>query len=602
MVDDVCVVLCVGLVEGETRSPIDSLQDGKEKSVESSASAEVLANETSVAESAAVSQATQESKEESKKDAVTSEETSQKAQSKPQEEAEPSASKPVRKTPEYVSLYNQAKSEFNSEKYEEALVHFDQAIEASPSSNPQMKTLIYSRASCLKKLNRLDESIAAYSKCIELDPKYTRAYKARGSLYQSQHELEEAIRDFSFAYLLDTVNAGDIQPTSDSFDTVIQELADRHAKEEVDRRSTSDFHFSLPSKQFLSFYFSTFLSEKSTQYNTVGLTEEECTERITHHSSVDALTLGDLYLIRGGIRKARAAYVDAYDDFCAASEEANHCSDLRHALLEKATFVYLSGDARRALPLFSSLVEQGMSEVNLHVKYASCLLELEDDRNKAIFDEAVDRFPQECDAWFHRGQMRLIGGDVDGAKEDLLHVVQMNKSHAMAYVHLAFAFAQEQRFDSAIDNMKHAVACGKVHAAVWVHYGELLNMMSCITEAESKFRKAVEVDPQWPYSYVNLAMVELQARNDYLKAFEYLDKATKIDGSCVTAFLQKAQLHMLMQENDAAKEELKKALEQCRALTDLKQVCGMEISLQFQVEALEKYQKIIKAEGHSDVC
>lgn len=59
---------------------------------------------------------------------------------------------PAKKSTGFVELYNGAKKLFNAQKYDEALVQFNKAIEASPANNSQMKTLIYSRASCLKKL------------------------------------------------------------------------------------------------------------------------------------------------------------------------------------------------------------------------------------------------------------------------------------------------------------------------------------------------------------------------------------------------------------------------------------------------------------------
>ena len=232
-----------------------------------------------------------------------------------------------------------------------------------------------------------------------------------------------------------------------------------------------------------------------------------------------------------------------------------------------------------------------MREVNLLVKFASCLLELGDEtRAHALFDEAVSANPKEVDAWFHRGQMRLIEGDLKRAKEDLQRVAKLNPNHEMAFVQLGFCFAQEQRFDMAIENMKRAVSCQDCPAAVFVHYGEMMNMMTRLGEAEELFKLAFEKDRTWPYSYVNLATLELQARNDYLKAFEYLEKAIQVDGTCVAAFVQRAQLYMLMQENAKASEDLEKAMAQCRTSSDLKQVCGMKISLQFQTEALEKFQ------------
>lgn len=513
-----------------------------------------------------------------------------------QSEVKPSEKKPARKTPEWVSLYNKAKAEFNAGKYEEALSLFTQAIDSSPAGNPQLKTLLYSRASCLKKLNRVEESIREYTKCIDLDPKYRRAYLARAGLYKAQDDLESSLRDFSFEYLLETIEAGDLQPTPQDFEAVVQELAARHCQAELERRYASSFAFSLPSAQFMALYFLTLRSERAAQYNALGLSEEELSQRIA--AGGGGAALGDLFLMRGGLRKSRGDFQAAFEDFCEAAKEEAGCSDRSHALLEKATFLTLSGDQRAARAIFEALFEAGLREVNLLVKLASCLLELgEEARAHALFDEAVAAFPKEVDAWFHRGQMRLLEGDLKSAREDLQRVCKLNPNHEMAFVQLAFCYAQEQRFEPAIESMKRAVSCQDCPAAVWVHYGELMNMMARLGEAEELFKRAIEKDKTWPYSYVNLATLELQARNDYLKAFEYLGKAIQVDASCVAAFVQRAQLYMLMQENEKASEDLERAMAQCRTSSDLKQVCGMKISLRFQTEALEKYQQLTKAEA-----
>ena len=62
---------------------------------------------------------------------------------------------PTKKSPSFVELYNSAKKLFNAQKYDEALDQFGKAIEASPENNSQMKTLVYSHASCLRKLVRV---------------------------------------------------------------------------------------------------------------------------------------------------------------------------------------------------------------------------------------------------------------------------------------------------------------------------------------------------------------------------------------------------------------------------------------------------------------
>lgn len=149
----------------------------------------------------------------------------------------------------------------------------------------------------------------------------------------------------------------------------------------------------------------------------------------------------------------------------------------------------------------------------------------------------------------------------------------------------------------AIQNIKRAIACGVNKAQVQNHYGEILMSLSQFNEAEAAFKKALEFDVRWPYTYVNLATLVLQTKQDCLSASNYLKKAIKIDPSCVNAMLQLAQLHTLLQEFDESVSILKNALEQAITENDVKQVCSMMIGMEYQMQALEHYQQLLKNEG-----
>lgn len=336
------------------------------------------------------------------------------------EKVEKPVEQPVKKSSEFVEYYNAAKSLFNAQDYENALINFDKSIESSPKNNSQMKTLIYSRASCLKKLNRMEESLEAYNRCIELDPKYVRAYRARCGVYKMMNNPEKAMEDISFAYLLETIAKGDMIPAFDETEELINALAAKKAREEMDRRyDDASYVRHLPNSRFVSFYFDTLMSEKMTEYNTSKLSMDELKERIDKYSkeSEKEYTLGDLYLMYGGELKAKARYDDALVAFTEACKEENECKDLFSARLEKATLINLTGNNREAVKIYEELYNdpEKKSNVNLLVKYASCLLELGDDKYHAIFDEAVELNPSSVDGYFHRGQLLFIENDIPRA-------------------------------------------------------------------------------------------------------------------------------------------------------------------------------------------
>ena len=223
------------------------------------------------------------------------------------------------------------------------------------------------------------------------------------------------MHDFSYCYLLDTLTQGDIQPTPDGMETAIQALAKKDVEKEQERRRTdSTFVASLPSKQFLAFYFSTLVSEKSDVYNSEHLSLEELTRRIEHYPEEnEQKSKGDLLLMRGGQYKSQQMYNEAFEDFKQAVEPENGCTQLGVAQLEKATFLSLCGDVNASCPILKSLYESGDRSVNMLVKYASCLLELGDEKHREIFDEAVSCNPNESDGYFHRGQMYFLEGTTE---------------------------------------------------------------------------------------------------------------------------------------------------------------------------------------------
>ena len=112
--------------------------------------------------------------------------------------------------------------------------------------------------------------------------------------------------DFSYCYLLDIVSQGDMQPTPEGMDALIQVLGKKDVEKEMERRRTDPTYVpTLPSKQFIAFYFSTVLSEKSDAYNPDHLSIEELTRRIEHFPEEgETKTKGDLYLMRGGQLKS----------------------------------------------------------------------------------------------------------------------------------------------------------------------------------------------------------------------------------------------------------------------------------------------------------
>ena len=145
-----------------------------------------------------------------------------------------------------------------------------------------------------------------------------------------------------------------------------------------------------------------------------------------------------------------------------------------------------------------------------------------------------------------------------------------------------------------MESIKKAQKCNGNKAQVLNHSGEMYMGMGRVQEAEEFFKKAEKEDKRWAYSYINHAILVLQINQDFIECAKLLDRAIAVDPSCVTAYLQKAQLHMLLQEWDNAKEALENGLKEARTSTDLHQVYAMKETVKYQLEATEKYSASLK--------
>ena len=236
---------------------------------------------------------------------------------------------------------------------------------------------------------------------------------------------EKALHDLTMVSLLEASSQSIPERVQQLLSQLETSVGSRLARVELARRARDgDFvtfyrfsHFQKlppPTKAACISRLAFYTSERSDAYNPDHLSIEELTRRIEHYPEEgEKKTKGDLLLMRGGQLKSEKRYNEAFEDFKQAADATNACSDLAAATLEKATFLNLCGDVSGARPLFESLYTEGDRSVNLLVKYASCLLELEDEKHKAVFDEAVTCNPTASDGYFHRGQMYFLENNVE---------------------------------------------------------------------------------------------------------------------------------------------------------------------------------------------
>ncbi|WGK68225.1 tetratricopeptide repeat protein [Candidatus Haliotispira prima] len=103
-----------------------------------------------------------------------------------------------------AKLYNNRGGLYKEQaKPEEALAHFNKAIELDPNN----ANTHYNRGISYYEQGNRELALAHFNKVIELDPKHANAYNSRGNLYKVQGKDKEALIDYNKAIELDPKHA-----------------------------------------------------------------------------------------------------------------------------------------------------------------------------------------------------------------------------------------------------------------------------------------------------------------------------------------------------------------------------------------------------------
>ncbi|XP_076350616.1 dnaJ homolog subfamily C member 7-like isoform X3 [Tachypleus tridentatus] len=89
---------------------------------------------------------------------------------------------------------------FKKGNYEDAYVIYTEALNTDINNVKSNSILYFNRAAVCLKMNRINEAVEDYSKAIQLDKEYVKAYLRRAKCYMDTHKYEEAVRDFETLY------------------------------------------------------------------------------------------------------------------------------------------------------------------------------------------------------------------------------------------------------------------------------------------------------------------------------------------------------------------------------------------------------------------
>ncbi|KAJ8034613.1 Mitochondrial import receptor subunit TOM70 [Holothuria leucospilota] len=465
---------------------------------------------------------------------------------------------------------------FKAQQYEKAIKFYTEAIEISPPENKQdLSTFFQNRAAAQEQLKNYKEVIEDCSKALDLNPKYVKALFRRAKAYEMVEEKMKCLEDTTAVCILEGFGH---QQGMFLADKMLKELGKEKAHQTYKERKPS-----LPSGQFIRSYFSSFSNDGITSNSDAYVSEGEPSS---------------------GFLKAVKAFHDgeyaAITDLC--TEEIDSDGQyLPHALLMRASFLLLKGQAALAKPDLDRLIAMEDSDKKLranalikkgsmHMQEGNALDAMD------VFAAAVRIDPDNADIYHHRGQLNLLLEKVDDAVKDFEKCRSLNSEFGLAYAQYCYAryrmaliLQSPMQMQEALKQLEECTTKFPSCAEGFALYAQALNDQGNYERADENFQKAIAIEPDNPTAHVHRGLLQLAWKKEPDTAVAMINKALEIDDRCDFAYETLGTIEVQRGNLSAAQGYFDKAIKLARTEIEMAHLYSLSIAAEAQDRVTKKY-------------
>jgi Flp pilus assembly protein TadD len=150
------------------------------------------------------------------------------------------------------------------------------------------------------------------------------------------------------------------------------------------------------------------------------------------------------------------------------------------------------------------------------------------DEAAAKYQMIIDKYPESLYAWSNLGVVRSQEGKLQEAMKALQQAVKLSPNDAFSYRNLGIVYYQLNQNDAAIDALERSIALDPNNVYSHDYLGCACSQKGWQEVAEKEFRKAIEINDDFPDAHYNLAIVYAMqkppslelARKHYKRALE----------------------------------------------------------------------------------
>lgn len=357
---------------------------------------------------------------------------------------------------ERAALAQEAKSLgnklYSDKKFKEAIEMYSRAISLAPAA------VFYSnRAACYANIQDSENVLSDCNEALKLDPKYIKALHRRAQAFESLNRPQEALNDYTVICVLEGFkNEGSMAAP----DRLLKEIASEKTIEIMKGKDIK-----MPSETFIAAYMDSFRALPS-DAQIISTVESDAESTMLLKSAFESV--------------AKRSWQQAFD-FCDQSITVGKFSDEiaeSKALNLRGTFHFLMGRVEDAILDIEKSLELDGENINTIIKRATLFMERGDvQKTNLQFERAETLSPNHVDLFYHRGQVRFLTGDFQGAVDDYTKSVESEaEGEQSVYVHIQMGVAKYKLGDigGAERKFKEAKRLFPDNAEVFNYHGEIL--------------------------------------------------------------------------------------------------------------------------------
>jgi tetratricopeptide (TPR) repeat protein len=390
-------------------------------------------------------------------------------------------------------------AKFHAGGLEEALAHFEKAVE----ENPTYPDLYYRMGVIQHRLGRKDEAVVMLGRAIELNKSYFEAVCYLGIVLYEKGEKEEADRVFARA-----LEIGKEMPNP-----ISKFLSTHLSGTETDIQPLA----AIKKLIYNDTEFESFVKKGVEAFNTGDF--EQAVDAFRSASNVHP-DYADIRFKLGLSLLRRSDLVQAEAELDAALEINPNYSEARYYLgitfLNRCMYP-------EALPHFERAAAEkpGYADIQCYLGATYFFLgELE--KAKEVLERALELSPKYTKAHYYYGLLLYSLGDTSRAIESLTRAMNGEEGVEDASMSLALAHLREEHLEEAMTVLRDILEAGGESADILYFIGEVYLKMGKMEEAEQFLRKALDVNPDFLRAKEKLAGI-LVKRREYSEAEQLLE-------------------------------------------------------------------------------